>query len=34
MAKTLVRKGGVYYGEKGLLWATSHPGQEYIRGYD
>jgi len=30
-ADVLVRKGGVYYGEEGLLWATSPPSTEYIR---
>ncbi len=31
MADVLIRRGGIYYGEEGLLWATSPPSTQYIR---
>ncbi len=34
MADALVRPGGVYYGEDGLLWATNPPGTEYVRPFN
>ena len=32
-ADQIIREGGVYYGEPGLLWATSAPDTEYIKGF-
>ena len=34
VANVIVKEGGVYYGEEGLLWATSPPSPEYIRPYN
>ncbi len=34
LAKLAVKQGGVYYGERGYLWATSSPETEYINQYE
>ena len=31
LANFALREGGVYYGEDGILWATSYPDTEYIK---
>lgn len=33
LANFALREGGVYYGEKGILWATSHPDLSYTKSY-
>ncbi len=33
LANFSLREGGVYYGEEGILWATSHPSLSYTRPY-